>query len=121
MSHICHAATVAPGTCRLAALAPHIAARSPIKEYAVLFKEHAKQEAKVEKMNMEAGGVKDGHDVRKQEEVLAKAALMIPDARSRLERGVADLQELLESKDCGYLGECDEVVAARAIFKQATR
>lgn len=41
----------------------------------------------------EDGG--DEYDIRKQEEVLAETVMMIPDTRSRLERGVEDLAEML--------------------------
>lgn len=76
-----------------------------------------KQEAKIETIKAD-GKVKD--DVRKQEETLAETAtMMIPDTHSRLERAVVDMLKLLESKSCGYLGNCEEVVVARSVLNEA--
>eukprot|EP01052_Picozoa_sp_SAG31_P044704 SAG31_NODE_7892_length_1572_cov_1.223354_2_plen_134_part_00 len=100
----------------LVALVRRYPARSTLKEYTTHLKKQTEQEAKIE--TMKADG-KDNHDVLKQEEVLAEIATMIPDAHSRLQCAVSDMVELLESKDCGHLGDCKEVGAARAVVRQA--
>ena len=74
------------------------------------------QEAKVAKMKAEE---KDEYDIRKQEEVLAETVMMIPDTRGRLERGVVDLEELLEDDEAVELGEVEEAVAAREAVRQS--
>ena len=79
-------------------------------------KQRVQQEAKIESMKADRKGQ---HNVRKQEEVLAETVTTIPDTHSRLERAMSDMQELLDSEDCGYLGDCEEVVAGRAVLKEA--
>ena len=77
---------------------------------------HAVQEADVETMKADR---KDNHNVQKQEEGLAETVTMIPDTHSRLERAMSDMQELLASEDCRYLGDSEEVVAGRAVLEEA--
>ena len=87
-----------------------------MKEYAMYHTEQEQQEAKVAKMKAEE---KDEYDIRKQEEVLAETVMMIPDTRGRLERGVVDLEELLEDDEAVELGEVEEAVAAREAVRQS--
>ena len=54
-----------------------------------------------------------------QEDVLSETEMMIPDTRSRIEAGMADLQQLLEDEDSVALGEIEEVTAAKAILEEA--
>ena len=44
--------------------------------------------------------------------------MMIPDTRGRLERGIADLEELLEDEETVEMGDVEEVVAARDVIMQ---
>ena len=43
----------------------------------------------------------------------------IKSMKAELERAMSDMQELLASEDCGYLGDCEEVVAGRVVLKEA--
>eukprot|EP00026_Physarum_polycephalum_P017343 Phypoly_transcript_18544.p1 GENE.Phypoly_transcript_18544~~Phypoly_transcript_18544.p1 ORF type:complete len:105 (+),score=23.63 Phypoly_transcript_18544:347-661(+) len=64
------------------------------KEIGSYEKEANQQQEKVNKMK---GDPKyDDHDIRKQEEVLAETAAMIPDAKKRLENATKDLLSFLE-------------------------
>ena len=75
---------------------PCLLAHSALKEYAQCSKEKAERSAG----RMKAERYQRG-------------------TQSRLHHAVVDMQTLLESKDCGYLGDCEEVVAARTIVKEA--
>ena len=86
-----------------------------MKEYAMYHKEQEQQEAKIAKMKTEE---KCEYDIRKQEEVLSETEMMIPDTRGRLERGIADLEELLEDEETVEMGDVEEVVAARDVIMQ---
>ena len=97
-------------------LVPRFSARSTLNEYTMYCKERTEQEAKIK--IMKADGTHK-YDVRKLEEVLVRTAKMIKGTHSRLESAVVDMQKLLDSEDCGYLGDCEEVIAARAIIKEA--
>ena len=95
---------------------PGVHARSTLDECKTSLKIQAEREHKIEAMKADG---KDKHDMRQEEELLAEAATMVSDTHSRLEHAVVDLQELLESKDCRYLGDSKEVDTAWMVLKEA--
>ena len=101
---------------RFVAFVPGVPARSTLEECKMSLKKQTGLEEKIEAMKADG---KDKHDVRQQEEVLAEAATMVSDTHNRLERAVVDLQKLLESKDCRYLGDSKEVDTAWMVLKDA--
>lgn len=63
------------------------------KEVAAYEKEVITNEARVQKMRDDG---KDPYDIRKQEEVLQESYMMVPDSKSRLERALTELNDLVE-------------------------
>jgi tubulin-specific chaperone A len=86
-----------------------------IKEVASYEKEVTVNEARVQKLRDD--GI-DEYTIRKQEEVLQESYMMIPDSKSRLEKAVEDLRDILEqSQDEGaipaeLLAEAQAIVQA---------
>ncbi len=64
------------------------------KEVAAYEKEVITNEARVQKMRDDG---KDPYDIRKQEEVLQESYMMVPDSKSRLERALTELNDLVVS------------------------
>ena len=64
------------------------------KEVAAYEKEVITNEARVQKMRDDG---KDPYDIRKQEEVLKESYMMVPDSKSRLERALTELNDLVVS------------------------
>ena len=62
------------------------------KEYLSYQKEAEKEKAKVQKMEEDK---KDEADIKHQKQVLEETLAMIPDTKTRLEKVVADLTELI--------------------------
>ena len=63
------------------------------KEVTSYEKEVVTNEARIQKMKDDG---RDEYDIRKQEEVLQESYMMVPDSKSRLERALGELSELLE-------------------------
>jgi tubulin-specific chaperone A len=63
-----------------------------VKEMESYEKEAKAQEAKIQKMREDG---MDFYDIRKQEEVLQESYMMIPDSKSRLQRGIEDLKAFM--------------------------
>ncbi|EPZ36342.1 tubulin binding cofactor A [Rozella allomycis CSF55] len=78
-------------------------------------KEYKIQSAKIDKMKMEN---KDAYDIKKQIEVLEETEKMIPDCKKRLERALADLNNLLKNVDGSWEGT-EELSNARTIQQEA--
>eukprot|EP00891_Asterochloris_glomerata_P004061 jgi/Astpho2/4061/e_gw1.00063.212.1_t len=65
------------------------------KELAVYIREEDAESVRVK--TLRASGA-DSHDLKHAEDVLAEAAMMVPDTRQRLESAVGDLQVFLVSR-----------------------
>lgn len=65
---------------------------------------------------MKAAG-SDASDIKHAEQVLAEAAMMVPDTRQRLETALADLQQCLSQSH--KIGESEEYQQAKTIASDA--
>lgn len=84
------------------------------KEKTVYEKEAEEQRARIEKFKRDG---KDEYEIRKQEEVLQEALMMVPDCQRRLVRAFDDLKSVLDvEKD---LKGSEEFAAANKILDEA--
>lgn len=61
---------------------------------------------------------RDPHDIKKFEEVLGESYMMVPDSEKRLQKGLEDLSELLDSDECKALDSNEWATSAREILKE---
>eukprot|EP00163_Fabomonas_tropica_P006054 TRINITY_DN15678_c0_g1_i1.p1 TRINITY_DN15678_c0_g1~~TRINITY_DN15678_c0_g1_i1.p1 ORF type:complete len:116 (+),score=45.58 TRINITY_DN15678_c0_g1_i1:194-541(+) len=79
-------------------------------------KEYNQQAAKVQKMKDDG---KDEYDIKKQEEVLEETNAMMPEARTRLEKAHADLEQAVEElKDDTDIHETEEWASAQKVIEE---
>lgn len=62
---------------------------------------------------------KDGHDIRKQEEVLQESLMMIPDCQRRLVKAYEELKRILESEQ--DLKESESFLEAEKVLEEAEK
>jgi len=84
------------------------------KELGMYAEEQATEAARVAKMRESNA---DSHDIQHAENVLAEAAMMIPDTRQRLEVALQDLQSTLEEAAEAASGTEELAVAQSAAQK----
>lgn len=84
------------------------------KEKTVYEKEAEEQRAYIEKLKRDG---KDEYEIRKQEEVLQEALMMVPDCQRRLVRAFDDLKAVLDVEQ--DLKESEEFVAANKVLDEA--
>ncbi|KAG7300089.1 hypothetical protein JYU34_015628 [Plutella xylostella] len=84
------------------------------KETTVYEKEAELQKIRVQKTKDEG---RDEHDVRKQEEVLQEALMMVPDCQRRLVKAFLDLKNILETEQ--DLKENEDYITAQQVLKDA--
>ncbi|KAK0181360.1 hypothetical protein PV327_003652 [Microctonus hyperodae] len=60
---------------------------------------------------------KDGHDIKKQEEVLQESLMMVPDCQRRLQRAFEELKKILETEQ--DIKESEVYIEAEKVLEEA--
>ncbi|XP_015109536.1 tubulin-specific chaperone A [Diachasma alloeum] len=84
------------------------------KEKVTYEKEAVQQKERIQKYKDQG---KDGHDIRKQEEVLQESLMMIPDCQRRLVKAYEDLKKILESEQ--DLKDSEPYLDAEKVLEEA--
>ncbi|XP_055306073.1 tubulin-specific chaperone A [Sitodiplosis mosellana] len=84
------------------------------KEKTVYVKEIDQQKVRIERLRGEG---KDEHVLRKEEEILQEAQMMVPDSHRRLVKAYEELNDYLKNED--ELKELPDFGAALEVLKQA--
>lgn len=84
------------------------------KEKVVYEREAEEQKQRIERYKQEG---KDEYDVRKQEEVLQEALMMIPECKRRLMKACEDLRGIIKNEQ--DLKETEEFAAAAKVLEEA--
>ncbi|XP_034938953.1 tubulin-specific chaperone A [Chelonus insularis] len=84
------------------------------KEKITYEKEALQQQERINKYKEQG---KDGHDIRKQEEVLQESLMMVPDCQRRLMRAYEELKKILETEQ--DLKESEVYIEAEKVLEEA--
>ncbi|GFH25065.1 tubulin-specific chaperone A [Haematococcus lacustris] len=83
------------------------------KELFMYEKDRDKEQGRVDRLKADGA---DSHDIKHAENVLAEAAMMIPETRQRLATAFSDLQSYMADNATDIPAESEELAAAKEII-----
>ncbi|KAK0088225.1 hypothetical protein PV325_012759 [Microctonus aethiopoides] len=84
------------------------------KEKVTYEKEAIRQKERIQEYKDQG---KDGHDIKKQEEVLQESLMMVPDCQRRLQRAFEELKKILETEQ--DIKESEVYIEAEKVLEEA--